>query len=86
MNEFMDLIFSQNDALQVDLGKHESVATHPHIATFENLVLDDLRKDAEYLKQNRSINQWKLFIQKNLNTISLDVLNQDTDKSNQVDI
>lgn len=50
MNEFMDLIFSQNDALQVDLGKHESVATHPHIATFENLALDDLRKDAEYLK------------------------------------
>ncbi len=82
MNEFMDLIFSQNDALQVDLGKHEQVAINPHIAKFENLALEELRKDAEHIKENRSLNQWKFFIQKNLNNISLDILNSDTEKSN----
>lgn len=88
MNEFMDLIFSQNDALNVDLSKV------PHFSPEElfvpnasqaNVFLEDIRKDAEQLKENRIANQWKFFIQKNLNNISLDILKLDSDKSSQVD-
>jgi hypothetical protein len=49
------------------------------------LIFDDIRKDAESLKQVRHLNQWKLFIQKNLNNISLDLLKLDTDKTDHVD-
>ena len=88
MNEFMDLIFSQNDALNVDLTQV------PHFSPEElfvssaanaNLFLDDIRKDAESLKENRLANQWKFFIQKNLNNISLDVLKLDGEKTSQID-
>jgi hypothetical protein len=44
-------------------------------------LYDDIRKDAESLKESRAYNQWKLFIQKNLNNISLDLLNLDKDKN-----
>lgn len=55
MNEFMDLIFSQNDALNVDLAKVESVQQtddlfQKYFANTQNLILDDIRKDAESIK------------------------------------
>lgn len=39
-----------------------------------------MKKDAENRRGNKTLNQWKLFIQKNLNNISLDLLNVDHDK------
>lgn len=68
MNEFMDLIFSQNDALNIDLSKVESVQYQDDVfqqrvtMPMQNLYLEDIRKDAEAIKDNRITNQWKLFI------------------------
>lgn len=80
MNEFMDLIFSQNDALNVDLGKIAAIQASPIKMEEGTQFISDIRKDAEQLKQIRTKNQWKLFIQRNLNNISLDLLNIDKDK------
>ena len=84
MNEFMDLIFSQNDALNVDLAKISMVQADT-IKTENGQFLNDIRKDAEQLKEIRARNQWKLFIQRNLNNISLDLLNIDKEKKYMVE-
>jgi hypothetical protein len=49
------------------------------------MYLEGIRKDAESIKENRIANQWKLFIQKNLNNISLDLLKVDPEKSYTVE-
>ena len=88
MNEFIDLIFSQNDGLNVDLSKIPSIQHSKDLfmkGHEDHFILSDIRRDAEGIKQNRTINQWKLFIQKNLNNISLDLLNADSGKSYQVE-
>ena len=51
----------------------------------DNNLLQDLRKDAESIKQTRHMNQWKLFIQKNLNNITLDLLSADAQKTYLLD-
>jgi hypothetical protein len=59
MNEFMDLIFSKNDALNVDLSSapllspEELFVSSP---TQPNYLLDDIRKDAEQIKESRIAN------------------------------
>lgn len=82
MNEFMDLIFSTNEALNVDLAQVPKYNYQEDIFERDmgNEIIDDIRKDAESLKQIRGVNQWKLFIQRNLNNISLDLLDIDKDK------
>lgn len=88
MNEFMDLIFSQNDALNVDLSTAPLLSPEELFvsnASQANYFLEDIRKDAEQIKESRIANQWKFFIQKNLNNISLDILKLDSDKTSQID-
>ena len=52
MNEFMDLIFSQNDALNVDLSAIPSIQKQYEIFEREEgtQIIEDIRKDAESLK------------------------------------
>lgn len=50
MNEFMDLIFSQNDALNVDLGKIAAIQASPIKMEEGTQFISDIRKDAEQLK------------------------------------
>ena len=47
--------------------------------------MDDLRLNVEQSQEMRNISQWKFFIQKNLNNISLDLLNIDKDRTFKVD-
>lgn len=49
------------------------------------MLLEGIRNDATQIKVNRQLNQWKLFMQKNLNNIALDTLNLDAAKQNQID-
>ena len=49
------------------------------------MLLEGIRNDATQIKVNRQMNQWKLFMQKNLNNIALDTLNIDASKQNQIE-
>ena len=48
--------------------------------------MDSLKNDATSMKEIRLQSQWKLFIQKNLNNISLDLLSHDKEKTYEVDL
>ena len=61
MNEFMDLIFSQNDALNVDLSRVSKVEGNAEdIGLFERddgiQMIEEIRKDAEGLNSMRALN------------------------------
>lgn len=65
LNEFMDLILSQNEALNVDLSKLKSSENpHPEIKELEegNQIMDDLRANVGSTLEFRNMCQWKFFI------------------------
>ena len=61
LNEFIDLIFSTNDALNVDLSKVAPIQINPDSEAdrekaAETWHIENIRKDAEWLKLTRGVN------------------------------
>jgi Ca2+-binding EF-hand superfamily protein len=88
MNEFIDLIFTTNEALNIDPSRVNKVVPYPQDGQSDHShqqVLDDIKREAGMGKESRAYNQWKLFIQKNLNNIANDFLESDPSKTYKVD-
>lgn len=82
LNEFLDLVFTHNDALSgLDLSKAQTL----HGAN-DMSIMDEIKKKAEASKKMRPMNQWKLFLQKNLNNIAMDCLQADFDRVYEVEL
>jgi|LauGreDrversion4_2_1035121.scaffolds.fasta_scaffold132791_3 Ca2+-binding EF-hand superfamily protein len=80
-NEFLDLVFTHNDGLMnIDTTKNGGL-----IDGSSSAVFDEIKKNAERVKKLKPMNQWKLFLQKNLNNIALDLLAVDSDRKYSVD-
>jgi hypothetical protein len=66
LNEFLDLIFTHNDAFSgVDLSKGGTVS-----GADDTALIEEIRRKKKALLKLRPMNQWKLFLQKNLNNIA----------------
>lgn len=81
LNEFLDLVFKHNDGLSnLDLSKMSSVQ-----GADELTIMEDIKRKVELAKKQRPLNQWKLFLQKNLNNIAMDCLSVDFDRNYFID-
>lgn len=79
LNEFLDLVFTHNDALSgLDFTNAEGAS--------EEQIAADIKRKIEMGQKLRPMNQWKLFLQKNLNNIAMDLLAVDTGREYAVDI
>lgn len=79
MNEFLDLVYTHNDGLTtIDISKMQNQDN-------KQAIVDQIRLNATKTLKVRPMNQWKLFLQKNLNNIAMDLLTVDSDRSNSVE-
>jgi EF-hand domain pair len=84
MNEFLDLVFTHNDGISnLNLGGSE--VTHKLLikvigAEAKAQLMQEIKRNAERQQKLRPMNQWKLFLQKNLNNIALDLLTVDSER------
>lgn len=70
------MVFTHNDALSgLDITKMQAVQGVDELS-----IVDDIKKKVEAQKKLRPMNQWKLFLQKNLNNIAMDCLAADFDR------
>ena len=82
LNEFLDLVFTNKDGLSglnlqgVDVLGAEGKA----------LIAEQIKQKAERTAKLRPMNQWKFFLQKNLNNIAIDLLTVDSDRNYVVDV
>lgn len=87
MNEFLDLVFTQNDGISsLDLNKMG--VGNEYLGSGEERkqsFVEELKKKAELAAKLRPMNQWKFFIQKNLNNIAMDLLAVDSDRKYYVE-
>jgi Ca2+-binding EF-hand superfamily protein len=87
MNEFLDLVFTQNDGIsKLDLNKmgvgNEQLGSGEER---KQSFVEELKKKAELAAKLRPLNQWRLFLQKNLNNIAMDLLTVDSDRKYYVE-
>lgn len=79
LNEFLDLVYTHNDGLTtIDVSKMQNQDN-------KQAIVDQIRLNATKTLKVRPMNQWKLFLQKNLNNIAMDLLTVDSDRSNSVE-
>lgn len=87
MNEFLDLVFTQNDGIsQLDLNKMG--VANEHLGSGEERkqsFVEELKRRAETAAKQRPMNQWRFFLQKNLNNIAMDLLTVDSDRKYYVE-
>ena len=87
MNEFLDLVFTQNDGIsRLDLNKMG--VGNEHLGSGEERkqsFVEELKKKAELAAKLRPLNQWRFFLQKNLNNIAMDLLTVDSDRKYYVE-
>ena len=82
LGEFLDLVFTHNDALSgLDMTK-----MHSAVGTDDLTIMDEIKRNVEKTQKQRPMNQWKLFLSKNLNNIAMDLLTVDQDREYTVDI
>lgn len=87
MNEFLDLVFTQNDGIssldlnKMGVGNEQLGSGEERKASF----VEELKKKAELAAKLRPMNQWKFFLQKNLNNIAMDLLTVDSDRKYYVE-
>jgi hypothetical protein len=68
LNEFLDLVFTHNDMLSgIDITKLDNQIVSPG---GEMHIMEEMKKKVERTKKLRPMNQWKFFLQKNLNNIA----------------
>jgi len=82
LNEFLDLVFTHNDAItSLDISHTDAVRDSTDM-TF----VDEIKRNVERTRHQRPLNQWKFFLQKNLNNIALDLLTVDAERTYDVDL
>jgi Ca2+-binding EF-hand superfamily protein len=87
MNEFLDLVFTQNDGIS-SLDLNRMGVGNEYLGSGEERkqsFVEELKKKAELAAKLRPMNQWKFFIQKNLNNIAMDLLAVDSDRKYYVE-
>ena len=87
MNEFLDLVFTQNDGIS-SLDLNRMGVGNEYLGSGEERkqsFVEELKKKAELAAKIRPMNQWKFFIQKNLNNIAMDLLAVDSDRKYYVE-
>ena len=82
LTEFHDLIYSTNEALNVDLGKIDLNASGEQT----KLLLENLVANQQKVKEIRFDNLMKLYVQKNLNNIANDLLKSDDKHTDKVSL
>lgn len=80
LQEFHDLIYSTNDALNVDFGRIDLNASDEQTQK----LMDNLVLTQQNMKEQRFTNLMKLYAQKNLNNIAMDLLKADEKKAESV--
>jgi hypothetical protein len=80
VDEFIELIFSRNDAINIDLSKipKEDLVVEQGK---EQQFIDDFRKDAESQRYFKNLGQLHYFIQNSLQSISMGCLDLDIDRN-----
>ena len=81
----MDLIFSNNEALNVDLRalpRNELLTISQDAG---QVMLEGIRHDAERQRDEHVKDQIRVFIKKNLQPVATELLQMDSGKSNTVD-
>ncbi len=82
LNEFLDLVFTNNDGLSNLNLQNMNVLG----AEGKAMIAEQIKQKAERAARLRPMNQWKLFLQKNLNNIAIDLLTVDSEREYAVDI
>lgn len=77
LREFHDLIFDSNDALNVDLSK---IPINAMDETAKKLMAN-LSESVKHKQTKKQIDLLKMFTQKNLNNIAMDLLKQDEEQT-----
>jgi len=84
MEEFMDLIFSTDDNMNVDLKKLRVTNDLLEIEPNED-IMTGIQKDAARLKKIKDENLFKYMVQKCLKDVHKDFKDKDTEKTSEVD-
>jgi len=81
IEEFHELIYSNNDAFNVDLSKIPVSASDNQM----NELKKNLNQNIVKQRQEKAMSQVKLFVQKNLHNIAMDLLDIDEERTFKVD-
>ena len=86
MDEFLDLIFSADESLNVDLSKiRDSKAKEPLISVeHQEDITERIKRESNNLRLFRNKNQFKSIVQKKIRDIANDLMSGDSTKSNMV--
>jgi Ca2+-binding EF-hand superfamily protein len=84
MEEFMDMVFSPNDNMNVDLSKIPYAGGVMEIEPNED-IMRGIQKDAMQLKKIKEENQLKYMLQKSLHELHKELQDADKEKTSEVD-
>lgn len=56
MNEFIDLIFTTNEGLNIDPSRATQIVAFPESGDAADTVIESIRRDAELGKESRAYN------------------------------
>lgn len=84
MDEFMDLIFSSDDNMNVNLSKIKLGGEIMEIEPNED-IMQGIRKDAAKLKKLKEESQFKCILQKSLKELYKDFVESDKEKTREID-
>jgi Ca2+-binding EF-hand superfamily protein len=87
MNEFLDLVFTNNDGIS-NLDLNKMGVGNEHLGSGEERkqsFIEEMKRKSELAAKQRPMNQWRFFLQKNLNNIAIDLLAVDSDRKYYVE-
>ena len=87
MNEFLDLVFTNNDGIS-NLDLNKMGVGNEHLGSGEERkqsFIEEMKRKSEQAAKQRPMNQMRFFLQKNLNNIAIDLLAVDSDRKYYVE-